>query len=203
MTGFLKRDCYLIRGNLKAYAAFMVLFAGVAIFTDVNTTMLSVYIVVFGMSSIMGLFNYDEFNHWMAYGAAVPSGRRAMVDARYLLCVLLAVGIAAVQAVIGLLAREGDVLLLSSAYSGAFLLYAAITLPVCYRFGGTKARTVMIVVIAGIAAVFGMLGATMSISAGHTSLRLPPILLMIPLVGIAALAVSWRISTGIMEGKEL
>lgn len=202
MKGFMKRDFYLIKGNLKFYLIFMLIFAAAAIFTSVNTSMFAIYVVIFGVSSIMGLFNYDEFNHWMAYGAAVPEGRRAMVNARYLLAALLGLGIVAVQIILGLLAREDIVFFMAAIYAGAFLLYAAIVLPVCYRFGGTKARTVLIVIIAAMAGVGGMLGAVVSISGGGGKLHLPPIFLALPLAGAAALALSWRISTGIMLKKE-
>ncbi len=202
MNGFLKRDFYLMKGNLKFYAVFMAIFAGAAIFTHINTTMFSLYVVIFGVSSIMGLFNYDEFNHWMSYGAAVFSGRMAMVDARYLLTVLMGLGIAAVQIILGLLAGEDNVFSMTAIYTVAYFLYASVTLPICYHFGGTRARTVMIVVIAGVAAIFGMGGAILSISGG-SSLRLPPIIILLPLVGVAALALSWRISLSIMDKKEL
>ena len=62
MTGFLKRDYYLISGNLKFYAFFMALFAILVAFTDAKSSFLSVYVVIFAMSSVMGLFSYDDVN---------------------------------------------------------------------------------------------------------------------------------------------
>ena len=202
MTGFLKRDYYLISGNLKFYALFMAAFALVVRFTEMQTSFLSIYVVIFAMSSVTGLFSYDDMNRWTAYGAAAPSGRIAMVDARYLLTILLTAGLMFLQLLVSLLGREPDALPATAAYGGIFLLYAAISLPVCYHFGGTKARTVMIVMVAVVAAVVGMGSAALSIS-GAGGFRLPSATLLLPLVGIAALAVSWRISLGIMGRKEL
>ena len=202
MNGFLKRDYYLISENLKFYVLFMAAFALLAVFTDFSTSFFAIYVVIFAMSSVMGLFSYDDFNHWTAYGAAAPAGRAAMVDARYLLTLLLAVGVSAVQTLMGFLGKEENTLLMAVVYGGVFLLYAAVTLPVCYHFGGTRARTVMIVIVVVIAAFAGMGGAILSIR-GVNGLRLPPVTLLLPLVGTAAMALSWRVSLGIMARKEL
>ena len=106
MTGFLKRDFYLISGTLRFYILLIGLLALFATFSDFNISFLSLYMVIFAMSGMMGLFSYDDMNRWQAYGAAVPAGRRAMVDARCLLAVLLAVWVAAVQFLLELLWRE-------------------------------------------------------------------------------------------------
>lgn len=203
MTGFLKRDFYLISGNLRFYALFMVCFAILAVFTDFSTSFFALYVVIFGMSSVLGLFSYDDYNHWTAYGAVAPAGRRAMVDARYLLALLVAAGMAAMQVLLGLLGREEGVAPMTAIYSGVFLLYASLALPVSYRFGGTKSRTVMVVLVALLAGAVGIGGSILSVSSVHGTLRLPPVTLLLPLVGIATLALSWRISLGIMGKKEL
>ena len=155
------------------------------------------------MSSVLGLFSYDDYNHWTAYGAAAPAGRLAMVDARYLLVLLVAGGMAVVQLLLGLLGREEGVLPMTAIYSGVFLLYAALALPVSYRFGGTKSRTIMVVLVALLAGAVGIGGSILSVSSVHGTLRLPPVTLLLPLAGLAALALSWRVSIGIMGRKEL
>ncbi len=159
MTGFLKRDFYLISGTLRFYILFIGLLALFATFSDFNISFLSLYMVIFAMSGMMGLFSYDDMNRWQAYGAAVPAGRRAMVDARCLLAVLLAVWVAAVQFLLELLWREEGALSMAATYGGLSLFYAAVSLPVFYRFGGTKARTVMLAIVAALSSLIGM-GAT-------------------------------------------
>ena len=203
MKGFLKRDYYLISSNLRFYLLFMAAFALLAVFTDFSTSFFSLYVVIFAMSSVLGLFSYDDFNHWTAYGVAVPAGRMAMVDARYLLTVLITVGMAVVQILLGLLGREEGVLPMAAIYSGVFLLYAALALPVSYFFGGTKARTVMVVLVACLAGAVGIGGSILNISSVHGRFRLPPVTLLLPLLGVAALAISWRVAVGVMGRKEL
>lgn len=203
MTGFLKRDFYLIQGNLYFYLIFVALFMGVGIFTDTKTSFFAVYFIIFAMSSVMGLFNYDDMNRWQSYGAAAPEGRVRMVNARYFLTLLLSLGVAAIQAALLWLDGGAGILDLVAVYVGVFFLYAAVCLPVFYRFGGTKARVVMIMVVAMIAALAGMGVTTLTLSSGVGAVSLPPIFLALPLAGLAALALSWRISLGIMERKEL
>lgn len=203
MNGFLKRDFYLISGNLRFYLLFMAFFAILTVFTDFSTSFLVLYVIIFGMSSLLGLFSYDDFNHWTAYGAAAPAGRMAMVDARYFLALLVAVGMGLAQIILGLLGGEEGVLPMTAIYSGVFLLYAALALPISYYFGGTKSRTVMIVVIALLAGAVGVGGSILNISGALGNLRLPPVTLLFPLLGLAALAVSWRVALGIMGRKEL
>ena len=199
MTGFLKRDFYLISGTLRLYILLIGLLALFATFSDFNISFLSLYMVIFAMSGMMGLFSYDDMNRWQAYGAAVPAGRRAMVDAR---C-LLAVWVAAVQFLLGLLWREEGALSMAAAYGGLSLFYAAVSLPVFYRFGGTKARTVMIAIVAALSSLIGMGATALQLSGGFGRVFPPVAIFALPLAGLAALALSRRISLGIMERKKL
>lgn len=203
MTGFLKRDFYLMETNLRFYLLLIAVFAILAVFTDFSVAYLSIYLVILAMSSVMGLFSYDDMSRWTAYGAAAPAGRMAMVDGRYLLTLLISVGISAFQLLISLLEGGEGALPIAALYGGGFLLYAAVTLPVCYQFGGTKARTVMILIVAVTAAVMGMGATALQISGGFGRVSLPAPFLLLPLAGIAALALSWRGSLEIMRRKEL
>lgn len=203
MNGFFKRDFYLIRTNLRFYLLFIGVFAILTVFTDFSTAFLSIYVVIFAMSSVMGLFSYDDMSRWTAYGAAAPAGRRVMVDARYLLTLLLAVGISGFQLLLSLLGKETGVLPVAALYGGFFLVYAAVVLPVSYHFGGTKARTVMVLIVAAAAGLVGIGATTLQLSTGFGRAPLPSVFLLLPLAGIAALALSWRVSLGIMGRKEL
>lgn len=203
MKGFLKRDFYLMETNLKFYLLFIGAFALLAMFTDFSVSFLSLYVVIFAMSGIAGLFSYDDMSRWTAYGAAAPTGRRAMVDARYLLTLLIAAGITLIQGLLGLLNREPGAVPMTAVYSGLFLLYAALALPVNYRFGGTRSRTVMIVLMAVLAGAVGLGGSMLNMSAIHGEVRLPPMTLVLPLLGLGALWLSRQAALAVMAKKEL
>lgn len=203
MKGLLKRDLYLISGNLRFYICFIAVIGILTAFTDMNSSFLGLYVVIFAMSTVTGLFSYDEFNHWTAYAAVVPGGRKKMVDARYLLLLLTVAVVLAIQVLVGLLGREKGVLTMAALYGGMLLIYAAVTMPINYHFGGTRARMAMIVVVAVLAAVMAMCGTFLGISHGIGRVFLPTEILALPAIGAVALLVSYRVSLGIMSKKEL
>lgn len=203
MLGFLKRDLSLQAVNAKFYLCFILAFAGLAVFSDFSAAFVSLYLVIFSGTSIMSIFSYDETNHWEAYAAAAPGGRRAMVDARYLLAAGIGVVVFLFQLVLGILDKSNQ-LETALLYAGAFLLYAAVILPISYRFGGTRSRMVMIVVVGLFSAVIAVGATSLQIFTGGDPLAVLGVLpfLSLPL-GAAALLISHRVSRHIMANKEL
>lgn len=203
MMGFLKRDLSLQAVNAKFYLCFILAFAGLAAFSDFSAAFASLYLVILSGASIMSIFSYDEANHWEAYAAAAPGGRRAMVDARYLLAAGIGVVVFLFQLVLGILDKSNQ-LETALLYAGAFLLYAAVILPISYRFGGTRSRMVMIVVVGLFSAVIAVGATSLQIFTGGDPLAVLGVLpfLSLPL-GAAALLISHRVSRHIMANKEL
>ncbi len=203
MKGFLRRDLYFLSINGKFYFCFMGVMAILAAFTDFGASFLYLYATIFCASSIMGLFSYDEANHWGAYAAAVPDGRRAQVDARYLAGVLVT-GIAmAVMLLISLLTREAGSWALVLLYGGVAFIYLAVVCPLEYRFG-VRSRLLMIILIAALAGAFGAVGGAVMISGGPDADKFPmlPGALFLIAVGLAGLVISRQISLGIVRRKE-
>lgn len=203
MNGFLKRDFYLISASIRIYLLFIVAFGILVVFTDMSSGFVMLYVAIFAMSSMTGLFNYDEFNHWTAYAATVPNGRRDMVKARYVLLLLVTAGVTVIQLLVGTLAREVGSLGSAALYSGMILIYAAISMPVGYYFGGTRARMVTVVLVAFIAGAAAIFGTFLNISTSFEKVSLPPEFLFLPILGLGLVAVSYRVSLGVMAKKEL
>lgn len=203
MKGFFRRDVALLAANLWFYLIFILCFGVLAAFTDFASGFVSLYVMIFSAASIMNLFSYDDANRWQGYAATAPGGRGAMVDARYVLCLCLAALVFLIQLFLDILGGGEEALALAGVYGGAFLLYSAILLPLSYRFGGTRGRLVMLIVIgvlsgliaaAGSAMILGRLAGQRYTGAGWLAL---------PALGLAAMAVSHRISRAVMAGKEL
>lgn len=203
MNGFLKRDFYLISASIRIYLLFIAIFGALAVFTDMSSGFMMLYVAIFAMSSVTGLFNYDEFNRWTAYAAAVPNGRRDMVKARYLVLLLVTAGVTVIQLLVGALAKEAGSLGTAALYSGMILVYAAVSMPISYYFGGTRARMVTVLLVAFIAGAAAIFGTFLNISTHFGRVSLPPEFLFLPLVGLGLLAASYRVSLGIMAKKEL
>lgn len=203
MNGFLKRDFYMISASIRIYLLFIAVFGILAVFTDMNSGFMMLYVSIFAMSSMTSLFSYDEFNHWTAYAATVPNGRRDMVKARYTLLLLVTAGVTVIQLLVGALAKEAGSLGTAALYSGMILIYAAISMPVSYYFGGTKARMVTVVLVAFVAGAAAIFGTLLNVSTHFGRVSLPPEFLFLPILGLGLLAVSYRVSLGVMAKKEL
>lgn len=205
MMGFLKRDLSLQMVNAGFYLCFVMAFAILSIFSNFSAGFASLYLVIFSGSSIMSLFSYDDANHWEAYAAVAPDGRRAMVNARYVLVLLLAGVVFVLQTVVGVF-QKADLLDTALLYAGALLVYAAVILPIFYRFGGTKSRVIVIAVIAVFSILIAFCTAALSDNSGDIfllSLSDRTLSALVPVLGLALLGISNFISLAIMARKEL
>lgn len=202
MKGFLKRDLYFLAINGKFYLCFLAVMAVLAFFTDFSAGFLYLYAMIFCVSDVVSLFGYDEANHWGGYAAAVPQGRRAQVDARYLAGLVVTGVSAAVMLPASLPDRQAGGWALALLYGGLGLVYLAILCPLQYYFGN-RSRLVLIILIAAVAGTFGAMGGIGMISGGVRSGQ-SPMAAALPLiaVGVIGLAVSRQISLRIVEKKE-
>ena len=117
MRGLLKRDWYLLRPNAFFYGGFLAFFLVVCFFSQKAASFFPVYLLAFGNSSVLALFTYDETNGWRAYAAALPGGRRTMVDARYVTGLAIALVTAVVRG-LALALVTGVVCALSRGWAG-------------------------------------------------------------------------------------
>lgn len=203
MRGFLKRDLDLMIPTLKIYGAIFAVMLAVAFFTSMGLGFFAIYACIFTFSGMLGLFSYDEANHWQAYAAAAPGGRRGQVEARYALSFLFSGGVTLVLLLAYLVSPDGWKLMgISFFYGGVGLFYSAVALPLCYRFGVNRGRMLFLI----IAVLSAMLGAAGSIAgiAGGEGTEFPAWLgLLILAGGILANLISRGISIRVMAHKEL
>lgn len=206
MKGFSRREWYLLRPNAFFYGGFLAFFLVVCFFSQKAASFFPVYLLAFGNSSVLALFTYDETNGWRAYAAALPGGRRTMVDARYVTGLAIALVTAVVSALSTAMAGDGVELWFMSIYGSATLLSLAISIPITYRFGGLRARLATLVLFCALAG--GITAMALADSRGGLSTGLAPLEGLAPLVGslpfgcLVLYALSWRVSRNIMRKKE-
>ena len=206
MKGFSRREWYLLRPNAFFYGGFLAFFLVVCFFSQKAASFFPVYLLAFGNSSVLALFNYDETNGWRAYAAALPGGRRTMVDARYVTGLAIALVTAVVSALSTAMAGDGVELWFMSIYGSATLLSLAISIPITYRFGGLRARLATLVLFCALAG--GITAMALADSRGGLSTGLAPLEGLAPRVGSLPLgclvlyARSGRVSRNIMRKKE-
>lgn len=203
MKGFLKRDWYLLRPNLCFYAVFLVFFLVVFFFSQKAASFFPLYLLAFGSSSVVALFNYDESDGWYGYAAALPGGRRVMVDARYGSGLVMVLTLAAASALSEMAGGSRPDVGIMSVYGSAALLAVAVSIPLAYRFGGLRARLASMLLFFGLAGgitAMALKGTRDGLSTAlwHSeSIGLPAVL-----SSLALFALSWRLSRNIVMKKE-
>ena len=166
------------------------------------------------MESLYTLMTYDGMNGWLPYAAAIPDGRKKMVDARYFLALCTALLLAVLLGLYTLVRGERLVLWAMGFYTGAFLLVHSVTQPIgfCLGYVGTKGRLTVTMVTFVMLGVLGGLFSGVLKNAREDLARgalrgdvggfFAALAGALPLLGLGTLALSWRLSRQIMEKKE-
>ena len=212
MTGLMLKDFFLVRKSIL-YIVVITLAFGVA-----YSGSSAAFSVVGAMGTVMTAsltsttLSYDEFYHWDRYAAALPISRRRVVGAKYLFLLALTLGVGLLSllegALFGALLGDGvlweELLATVAASLSVGLLGAAVVLPLYYRFGVQQCRFALAAVY-GIPALAVVLWARATgFSFGEAQAEgLLRLLAAAPFLALAAVGVSWLISTRICQKKEL
>lgn len=216
MTGLLLKDILVLRKALKTYGMLLLFYLGMSIIGIFQLSIVTAMIQVMIMMLPISAFAYDEQAKWDRYAAALPLSRRTVVQARYLLVLI----IAAAAAVFGLIGcvfltivspdevQETLIVVLVALGIGIFI--ADILLPISYKLGAERARPYLMAV-ALVPTVILFIGAQAGLFRGLDLTWIdrlsPPAMLglisLIPLAALGGMVVSCLISCRIYERKEL
>lgn len=212
MMGFVYKD-FLVLRKIVGTLAVMVGVYVVLMYTGVlDYTILPAVVVMLSTVFPVNAFSYDHQSRWDQYAAVTPAGRKGIVGGRYLFTALLLLGMAAaayaVTLVVELVQRgQGSPLELLGIVVTCIaiaLLLDAVLLPLLFKFGAEKARVIMLLVFAVLAAV----GVVFSRLTSRGLVELPDQMAAAAIAAVTALSaaifgVSYLISLRIMERKEL
>lgn len=235
MKGLLIKEWYQVWSNPLTVLFPVGLFIVLGLMTRDHVMLM--YIPLFLAMLPVSTTTMDETSHWQQYSVALPYSRRQLVTVKYLMTLIYAVAAAAIvsvpiylkesqtvctnisgQVLIG--TDVGDILLMLVAPFAVGILTAAVVLPVQFKFGIARTRTILLVIIACfMGLVFlsvnniinngtedkpGLLTRMWNSAANSISwLRQTHLLVpMLVLLLIAALAISWAISVKIVKKKE-
>ncbi len=202
MKGFLKQDLYHLALNTKFYLVFVVGMVILVVTTDMIASFLNFYSVIFTASTLLSLFNYDAANHWQSYAAAVPGGRKAQVDGRYVLALLAWAAVTALVLAVSFLSGPDEMnggWQTAVVMGAVLLLYVDLAFPLNYRFG-PRSRVVFILIMATAISIMcaGMAGGeNFAVFSNSTA----PTLLLLA-AGLALMPVSYAVSRVIVARKE-
>ncbi len=203
MKGFIRQDLCHLALNTKFYLVFFLCMCMMVAFSDFNASFLYLYIVIFSASALLSLFSYDEAYHWQAYAATVPNGRRAQVDGRYLVGILLCLAIPILTLVLMLLSKHTGYWSMPIALAAILLLYIDIMFPLSYRFGNRN-RLILLIILAAIAGGMGVGGSILILSGGsdYGMSVFNGGAIFLSVIGLVGLVISYRVSVSIMAKKE-
>lgn len=215
MTGLIMKDILVMRKALTSYLFIMVLYAVMALLDIFNFGFIITFVQVMLMVLPITAFAYDEQAKWDRYAMSLPLGRSKVVGARYLFVLVLALCTFSLAlfgiAIIYLLQQEDlvEMLLTLMVSASIGLLVPAIILPLNYKLGAERARPYLYTVIFIPVIVVVLLSKLdlLDLSALNALEALSPAFIiggaaLLPLVGLAALVISYLISCRVAAGKE-
>ncbi len=202
MKGFLRQDLYHLALNTKFYLVFVVGMVTLVVTTDMIASFLNFYLMIFSASALLSLFNYDAANHWQSYAAAVPGGRKAQVDGRYVLALLAWAAVTALVLAVSFLSGPDEMnggWQTAVVMGAVLLLYVDLAFPLNYRFG-PRSRVVFILIMATGISIMGA-GMAGGENFAVFSNSVAPTLLLLA-AGLALMPASYAISRVIVARKE-
>ena len=215
MTGLIMKDILVMRKALTSYLFIMVLYAVMALLDIFNFGFIITFVQVMLMVLPITAFAYDEQAKWDRYAMSLPLGRSKVVGARYLFVLVLALCTFSLAlfgiAIIYLLQQEDlvEMLLTLMVSASIGLLVPAIILPLNYKLGAERARPYLYTVIFIPVIVVVLLSKLdlLDLSALNALEALSPAFIiggaaLLPLVGLAALFISYLISCRVAAGKD-
>ena len=212
MLGMMRKDLCLLLQRSRA----MLMMAGVGIIIGFSTdgSFMIGYLTMISAILTISTISYDEFDNGYLFLLTLPVTRRSYVTAKYIFCFLGdLVGWAAASVIYAgcCLAKGAGLGMEQLAAALVFLpvvgLMSAVMLPLQLKYGAEKSRLALAVLFGGIG-VLGALGMKLFPGLPNTLRAFPEIsgaALGAAALGavVAAVALSYWISLGIMEKKEL
>lgn len=204
MKGLLLKDLYLIRSYCRTMLLITAVF--LAVFALAGSEEISFYLVFPCMLAgilPMTLLSYDEREKWDVCTTTLPVTKTQVVTVKYLLVPLMLVPVALLSLAAVLLRRSGSLAggleLLTIAVTVG-LLAPAIILPFAFGLGVEKGRLAYYATIAVLFTLGGVFGATGKAPSGLPRILSSPALL--PLLALALLVLSWRISVVLYQKRK-
>lgn len=216
MTGLIVKDILVSRRSLKAYLGIMLFYAVLTFMGVFSASFVTAFVSVMLIMLPIGAFSYDEAAKWDRYAMALPLGRRAVVGARYLFTLLVALASLAFALLAGVAVSVTDqgsfmeVMVSALGTLAVGLLITDVLLPLCYKLGPERARPWLYALILVPMAIFFLafrMGVHIDTSwLDRLALSSPGALLglfFLPiLAALALMFVSYLVSCRVAAGKE-
>ena len=209
MLGLIKKDLLVVKANLKTLVVIFIVFAIMAI---QGTFELSFVLPIIGIMLFIGTFSYDDFNHWNAYVATLPNGRKNAVRAKYITSILLTVLLGMISFGLSVMInscqnREVSINEIVSSLMGTLLsvvIIISVMYPMIFKFGSTNGRIWMFVIVFAFMGIFSFILKMIDTNVFATIMNIveKQAYILIPIISVILLLGSYLISSQIFEKKE-
>ena len=215
MSGLLMKDLELLKVNIKTYLiVFLVGIIYLFVQTDGSTFFVG-YMIFVSIGVSVGTISYDGYHHGMNFLMTLPFTRKQYVRSKYLFAFGFTVAVSVASLILGVVRvqfggiQEVQDLLISA---GASLFCAGIALavmiPMRLKYEVEKSRILMVALVAILFLVVVAFRKIMLLSDGNVGLQFltalsgEQIVAALIVVMVVCIAVSVKVSEGIMERKE-
>lgn len=202
MKALLLKDWYQVKAYCRSVLLIPLVFAVVSLFSGENFFFITYPVAVMSLLPVT-LLSYDERSHWNSFCAALPYSRAQVVSSKYLLGLLVTLPTIAVMLILCAIRMTASGTFFWSDFLGladGLLLLGfcsfSLCMPLLLQFGVEKGRLFYYIVIGLTCASAFVLG---DVNPSFPYLAFPVIVLLCALL----YALSWRISVGIYEKKEI
>ncbi len=211
MSGLILKDLLVLRKQGKSYLLIIGIYMVLAFVGVFDYSILSTMMVVLTMMLPMATFSYDELARWDKFAAAMPVGRSGIVKAKYLMALAVIGGAGLLCFVVNIIvamidheAQLGALMASLGGSLGAGLLINAAILPLLFKYGAEKSRSMMMVVMLVVfILVFGLITIAGEGGFALTNAMTAVIPWLAALLVLGGFVVSYRISQKLYAQKEL
>ena len=167
MMGYMRKDFLLMRKQMRTYGVIFLVYGAISAAGVWESYILSGFVVLVTLMCHLSAMAFDQVSRWDSYACTLPGGARNAVRGRYAYTAIIALGSMVLCGAIclffhalGLLRNDLVDLTASIGITGVVsLLMASVTLPLCYRFGVERGRTLMtLVFVVAFVAIVGSAG---------------------------------------------
>lgn len=209
MIGLIKKDFLLIKANLKQMIIIFVIYL---LLTFQGTFDVTFVVPLIGIMLFITTFSYDDFNNWNPYAITLPNGRKNTVRAKYIASIILILILIIVTLTLGIVigyvkTNSINIEEILSSVMGTLLssvIIISLLYPIIFKFGATKGRIMLFVVVFGIAGVGAIITQFVDLTFILNMINKLDnyVLIAIPIISIIMLSISYLISNKIYQNKE-
>lgn len=209
MVGLVYKDLMVMRRTLLLYGAMGLVYGVIAIAGDQYGMVFALMMIVSAMMPVSAI-SYDERSKWDRIVNTMPLSRKEVVLAKYLLAILLTAVSSVLIFAFYMLVPEmplAEKAITTAIMAMMAMVYQAALMPVMFKFGSEKGRTIMLAILFVPAVLIFAIGEMNIIDFGAVGAFLDRNEAIVPyiLAGIALViySLSMALSVKIYQKKDL